>query len=158
NNILHIKEYVPKIISAARILNIKTILTEQYPNGLGSTINAVKSALGKKSSVYEKTYFSLVKEEKIFNEIEKSNKKQAVIFGIEAHICVYQTAIELFERGYEVFVVSDISYSRKDFERDFAMQNLRHIGIQTPTLETVLFMWLEGSKNPAFKEIQSLIK
>ena len=139
-----------KIVKAAKILKIKTVVSEQYPKGLGSTVEAVK--------IFEKTQFSLASEKEILDEILKSGKKQIVIFGIEAHICVFQTALELKEKGYEVFVVSDISYSRNNEERLLALKNLRHFGIMTPSLETVLFMWLRGSKNPNFKEIQSLIK
>lgn len=147
-----------KIINAAKILNIDTIITEQYPKGLGQTIESVRNLLDENYAPFEKTTFSAVKENEILSAIEKTKKKQVVLFGIEAHICVFQTALELKEKGYEVFVVSDISYSRCDKEKEVAMQNLRHLDIMTPTLEMVLFMWLEGSKNPNFKEVQALIK
>lgn len=147
-----------KIINAADILKIDTIITEQYPKGLGQTIEDIRNLLKEKYQPYEKTNFSAVKEDEILKAIEKTGKKQVVLFGIEAHICVFQTALELKEKGYEVFVVSDISYSRNDEEKNIAMQNLRHLNIMTPTLEMVLFMWLEGSKNPNFKEVQALIK
>lgn len=147
-----------KISKAANLLDIKTIVSEQYPKGLGKTIKEVKENLSDNALFFEKTSFSAIKEEKILEEIEKSNKKQVVLFGIEAHICVFQTALELKEKGYEVFVVSDLSYSRNDKEKELAMKNLRHKGIMTLSLEMVLFMWLGGSKNPNFKEVQALIK
>ncbi len=147
-----------KIVKAAKILKIKTVVSEQYPKGLGSTVEAVRNEFPQDVKIFEKTQFSLASEKEILDEILKSGKKQIVIFGIEAHICVFQTALELKEKGYEVFVVSDISYSRNNEERLLALKNLRHFGIMTPSLETVLFMWLRGSKNPNFKEIQSLIK
>lgn len=147
-----------KIIKAADILNIPFVITEQYPKGLGLTIEEIRTYLGEKYLPFEKTAFSLVKEEEIYNALIKEHKKQAVLFGIESHICVFQTAIELKEKGYEVYVVSDISFSRSDKEKEAALKNLRHFGILTLTLESVLFMWLETSKNPCFKEIQALIK
>ena len=151
-------EKTKKIVNAAKILNIDTITTEQYPKGLGATIQEVQEILGEKYLPFEKTNFSVVKENEILDAIKKTGKKQVVLFGIEAHICVFQTAIELCEMGYEVFVVQDISYSRKDEEKLLAMKNLRHFGILTLSLEMVLFMWLKGSKNPNFKEVQALIK
>ncbi len=151
-------EKTKKIVSAAKILNIDTIITEQYPKGLGATIKDVQEILGEKYLPFEKTNFSAVKENEIFDAIKKTGKKQVVLFGIEAHICVFQTAIELSEMGYEVFVVYDISHSRKDEEKLLAMKNLSQLGILTLSLEMVLFMWLAGSKNPNFKEVQALIK
>lgn len=147
-----------KIIQASNILNIPVIITEQYPKGLGLTIENVRDCLNEKYYPYEKTSFSIVKDENIYNAIIKESKKQIVLFGIEAHICVFQSALELKEKGYEVYVVSDITFSRNNEEKISSLQNLRHLNIQTPSLETVLFMWLETSKNPSFKEIQNLIK
>ena len=111
-----------KIIKAADILNIPFVITEQYPKGLGLTIEEIRTYLGEKYLPFEKTAFSLVKEEEIYNALIKEHKKQAVLFGIESHICVFQTAIELKEKGYEVYVVSDISFSRSDKEKEAARQ------------------------------------
>lgn len=157
-NAQNVSKKALSIIKSADILNIKTIITEQYPKGLGATIEPIREYLGKKYTPFEKTSFSIVKDEKIFNEIKSSNNKQIVLFGIEAHICVFQSALELKEMGYDVYVVSDISYSRDDIEKELALKTLRHNGIQTVSLEMVLFMWLEGAKHPNFKEIQAFIK
>lgn len=147
-----------KLVMAAKILNIKTILTEQYPKGLGATIEPIIELLKEDYKPYEKTSFCAVLEENISDEIINSNKKQILLFGIEAHICVFQTAIELKEKGYEVFVISDCTYSRNKYEKEAALEILRHRGIMTPTLEMVLFMWLKSSRHKNFKEIQNLIK
>ena len=152
------KEKTLKLIKAADIMGIKTVITEQYPKGLGNTVPEIREILKEKYIPFEKTNFSAVSEDEILKEIEKSNKKQIVIFGIEAHICVFQTALELKEKGCEVFVVEDASYSRCDIEKEIAMKNLRSFGIMTPSVEMILFMWLKNSKNPSFKEVQSLIK
>ena len=153
-----IEEKTLKIINAAKILKIDTIVTEQYPKGLGTTLKPVIDILGENYKPFEKTNFSVTGEENIFNAIKKTGKKQIVVFGMEAHICVFQTAIALKEKGYEVFVVSDGSFSRKKEEKEAAFQNMRHTGILTPTVEMVLFMWLKGSSSPCFKEVQALIK
>lgn len=154
----HAKNNFIKLINASQILNIETILTEQYPKGLGSTIEPVIEILKDKYKPFEKTHFCAILEEDILNKINKAGKKQIVLFGIEAHICVFQTAIELKEKGYEVFVISDCTYSRNDMEKEEALKFLRHKGVMTPTLEMVLFMWLKSSGHKNFKEIQSLIK
>lgn len=146
------------IASAAKILNIPIIVTEQYPKGLGGTIQEIKNILGELYLPFEKTDFSAVRDDKILKEIKKINRKQVVLFGIEAHVCVFQTAEDLKNMGYEVCVVYDASYSRNNFEKELAIQNLREQGISILSVETVLFMWLKSSKDPAFKEIQSLIK
>lgn len=146
-----------KIAKAARILNIDTVVTEQYPKGLGATIEDIKNVLTDAFYI-EKTFFSAMKEEKFSECLRKLNKKQVILFGIETHICVLQTAFDLVNSGYEVFVVKDACGSR-DFEnKNSALQRLRHIGVQTLTVEMVLFELLESSKNPKFKEVQMLIK
>lgn len=147
-----------KLIWAADILGVETLITEQYPKGLLSTIDEIKECLKDKYRPFEKTAFAASMEDEIYSEIIKTDKKQVVLFGIEAHICVFQTALDLKEKGFEVFVVNDVCYSRCEKEKELAMQNLRHKGIMTPSLESVLFMWLKSSKHPKFKEVQALIK
>lgn len=153
-----IKNKAQKLIQAAQILKIKTIITEQYPKGLGSTISEVQNVLSENFCVFEKTNFSALKEKDVLEQLESEGKKQVVLFGIEAHICVMQTAIELKEKGFEVFVVYDASSSRDEKEKELAMKNLRHLGILTLSVESVLFMWLGASSNEHFKEVQALIK
>lgn len=146
-----------KIAKAAGILNIQTIITEQYPKGLGSTLEEIKSAVPN-AKYFEKTFFSAMKENNFKDIIKKEEKKQIIIFGIESHICVLQTALDLLNNNYEVFVVENASGSRNENDKQIAMQRLRHAGAQTVTTEMVLFELLEGSKHPNFKEVQSLIK
>lgn len=145
------------IAKAAGILNIPSIITEQYPKGLGTTLDEIKSALPN-AKYMEKTYFSAMKEEGFKDTLKSFNKKQIIIMGIEAHICVLQTAFDLLKEGYEVFMVKNASGSRSEENKEYALQRLRHAGVQTVTTEMVLFELLEGSKNPNFKEVQALIK
>lgn len=152
-----VKQNAIKIAKAAKILNIPAIITEQYPKGLGSTVSEIRESLP--DALYiEKTYFSVLKESGFVQKISDYGKKQIIICGIETHICVLQTAFELINLGYEVFVVSSASGSRNMENKETALQRLRHASCQTVTTEMVLFEWLEGSKNPAFKELQALIK
>ena len=145
-----------KLLRAANILDIPTILTEQYPKGLGSTIADIKSIYEFKT--LEKTSFSAYSTNEIKDEIKKYNAKNILIFGIETHICVYQTVIELLENNYNVYVVNDCSSSRNEFNHSTALELMKQNGAKITSLEIVLFEFLKSSKHPNFKEVQNLIK
>lgn len=155
-NSAEIAQNSTKLMKAAAILEIDTIITEQYPKGLGSTIEEIKNI--KNFKTIEKTSFSALQTEEFKNEFEKINAKNVVIFGIETHICVYQTVIDLLEKGYSVYVISDCSSSRAVFNHKTALELMKQKGANITTLEIVLFDFLKSSKHPNFKEIQGLIK
>lgn len=146
-----------KIAKTARILNLPTIITEQYPKGLGNTIEGIKNEITD-AKYLEKTNFSALNEFSIEEEITKANKKQIIILGIETHICVLQTAFDLLKEGYEVFVIKDASASRSEENNNLALQRLIHAGAQILSTEMVIFELLKSSKHPNFKEIQALVK
>ena len=143
---------------AASILEIPIIVTEQYPKGLGSTIPGIKDVLSEETQYFEKTAFSAIDNEEILEAVRNSNKKQVILYGIETHICVSQTAAALCELGYEVFVVCDACGSRTEFEYSAGLSRMKDNGVHVVTAEIALFEWLKGAKNPKFKEVQSLIK
>ncbi len=145
------------IAKAASILNVPIIITEQYPNGLGETIKEIKENITNANFI-EKTDFSACTTETFKNKIKNSYKKQIIILGIEMHICVLQTAIDLLNEGYEVFVVENACGSRINENKKAALKRLQQAGAQIVTTEMVLFAWLKGSKTPHFKEVQALIK
>ncbi len=147
-----------KIIKASNILDIPVIVTEQYPKGLGSTLENIKSSYNSKTRVFEKQAFSALLQEDILNAIQKSSKKQVILFGIELHICVLQTALDLISKGYEVFVVKNASKSRHDEDFNTGLKLLKAKGASILSLEILLFELLKTSKHPNFKEIQALIK
>lgn len=151
----NVKEQAIKLAKAAGILNIPAIITEQYPKGLGETTKEIKDALPGAKYI-EKTSFSAFEE--IKEALNEADRKQIIIFGIETHICVLQTAFNLIDRGYEVYVVKNASGSRNEDDKNSALQRLRHAGCQTVTTEMVIFELLKTSKHPNFKEVQSLIK
>ena len=147
-----------KLVAAAKVLGIDTIVTEQYPKGLGQTIQGIRDTLGEKYMPVEKTAFNALLEDGFLSTIKSHNKKQIVICGIESHICVYQTAKHLMQMGFEVVVAKDVCASRNKFEFKCAMDLLRQEGAKVSCLEIILFDWLGGAKNPKFKEVQALIK
>lgn len=146
------------LTKAANILGIPTIITEQYPKGLGSTVDAVKQNLAKDSTVFEKTAFSALREEG-FKEILKSyGKKQIVVCGIETHVCVHQSVADLLIEGFDVYVVKDACASRKKYEFKQGIERMQENGAKITCLEIVLFEWVKNAKDSNFKEIQALIK
>lgn len=147
-----------KMISAANILNIPILVSEQYPKGLGATVTEVSEKFTKETKVVEKSAFSLLKEKNMLERIKSFGKKQVILFGIETHICVLQTALELIENGYEVYLIKNASKSRQEFEHLSGIDVMRSNGVNIVTLEIALFELLKTSKNPSFKEIQTLIK
>lgn len=143
-----------KIIDGANLLNIPVLVTEQYPKGLGNTVVSLHDG----TEIVEKTYFNALLEEGMLEKIKSYGKKQIVIFGIEAHICVYQTACALMEAGFEVYVVKDACASRNKYEFKLGIDAMQAQGAKISCVEMILFEWLKGSKNPKFKEVQALIK
>ncbi len=143
---------------AAKILSIPVMVTEQYPQGLGATVEVLKEALGNNAHYIEKTNFSALKEDGFLEKLNSLGKKQIIIGGIETHICVYQTCAALLNEGYEVYVAKDVTSSRNEYEYNTGLELMKSDGAKLTCVETVLFEWLGGSKHPNFKEVQKLIK
>ena len=146
------------MVKAAKILEIPMVVTEQYPKGLGSTVECLKTVFDENVSVFEKCSFSALDEEEIFDMVKSLNKHQIVIFGIESHICVSQTVNALIELGYDVSLISDACGSRQENEHLAGIDRMREDGAHILTTEIALFEWLRTSKHPHFKELQNLIK
>ena len=146
------------IAKATTILEMPIVLTEQYPKGLGTTIQEVKNYLCNDTKIFEKSSFSALDEEDVFDEIKTWEKPQVVVAGIETHICVNQTVNALIELGYEVSVIADACGSRAEEEHFAGLNRMRENGAHILTTEIALFEWLKSSKHPKFKEIQNLIK
>ena len=143
---------------AAEIIGIPTIVTEQYPKGLGYTISELKESAGVKAAYFEKTSFSALENPSIASAIDKSDRKQIVVFGIETHICVNQTVSALLSKGYEVSVISDACGSRMEYEHKAGLERMKENGAHILTAEIAIFEWLKGARHINFKEVQSLIK
>ena len=133
-------------------------MTEQYPQGLGATVPELKNCLPDNTKCVEKTSFSALETLEVVNILEKSGRKQIVICGIETHICVYQTACDLIERGFDVYVLKDGCASRNKYEFKSGIELMKQMNAKVTCTEIVLFEWLKTSKHPNFKEVQLLIK
>lgn len=149
---------ITKLAKAADILNIPIVVTEQYPKGLGATVDNLKISLSQNTFITEKASFSAMQEANFVQQIKSLNRKQIVIGGIETHICVLQTAAELIKDGYEVYVIKDACASREKEEYKAGLDLLKQYGAKISCVEITLFEWLKTSKHPHFKSVQALIK
>jgi nicotinamidase-related amidase len=146
------------IAKAAGILNIPVVVTEQYPVGLGSTVDNLAEALSDTTRYFEKSTFSAFDNPEIVEIIRLSRCKQIILFGIETHICVNQTANALIEADYDVSVVADACGSRSEIEYQAGLDRIKENGGHIITTEIALFEWLKSAQHPMFKEVQKLIK
>ena len=157
-NKISVIDKTTKLVKAAGILGIPVIVSEQYPQGLGDTVKEVTENLPVNTYIQEKTSFSILNEQGFLDKLKSYGKKQIVLCGIETHICVYQTAIELANAGFEVTVVNDACASRNKYEFEQGISVMQSGGAKISCLEMILFEWLKGAKHPKFKEVQALIK
>ncbi len=144
------------LAQAASLLNIPSVLTEQYPQGLGATLPEIKQHLPNTKAI-TKMAFSACGEPKFNQQLQRENI-QIIIAGMEAHICVLQTALALIAAGKNVFVVEDAIISRTPANKLNAINRLQQAGCIISNTESVLFEWLGNANHPAFKVISKLIK
>ena len=144
-------ERVEIMVQAAKLMEIPVAITEQVPTKLGKTIAPVLQAAGKLNPV-SKTAFSAAEAGKGLG------RKRVLVVGCEAHVCVRQTVYDLRQKEVQPVLVADAVGSRKDADRQLALQEMRHDGIVVATTEAVLFELLETAEHPKFREIQALVK
>ena len=142
----------------ASLLEMPVIVSEQYPKGLGCTIDEIKSNLDDKVKYFEKTAFNALEEPELIATLKAINKKNIIVMGIETHICVHQTVCNLLELGYKVTLVSDASGSRAEKEHLSTIECIKNNGANIKTTEMILFELIKSAKHPKFKEIQGYIK
>ena len=147
-----------KLCKAASLLDIPILYTQQYPQGLCETVAKLKAEFLEGTKSFDKSSFSACADEGFLELVKSYNKKQILICGIETHICVHQTASDLLEAGYEVYVAKDVCASRRKYEFKQGIEAMCQNGAKPTCLEIVLFEWLKTSKHPRFKEVQNLIK
>lgn len=139
------------LIGVARQLGVPVLLTEQYPQGLGTT-SPVISALIHPSEIREKTHFSAVAEGNLLNH-PAAQRKQWVICGTESHVCVQQTVLDLLAAGREVAVVEECVGSRQSRDKTLAIDRMRQHGADIVSREMVAFEWLGKADTPSFRTI-----
>jgi nicotinamidase-related amidase len=149
------------LVRAARRLGIPITVSEQYPRGLGPTVEPLREAVGEAGAVIEKAEFSCLKNTVLHERLHRLRRQgisQVVVAGTEAHVCVAQTTIDLAEQGFDTFVVADAVASRSTSSRKLALARLLKIGADVVNSEMVVFEWLGKAGTPEFKELLALVK
>lgn len=148
-------ENTNKLIEGINIMGLPIVVTEQYPRGLGRTDKNIKGL--EKANFFEKTSFTALTDG-VKSELEDIGRKKVILAGIEAHICVYQTARDLLKNGYQVFLLEDVVSSRDKIKKENGIELIRSMGGLVTNIETVLFDMVGDAKNIEFKEISQVIK
>ncbi|MEI6275649.1 MAG: hydrolase [Prolixibacteraceae bacterium] len=146
-----------KLLQGFAALNIPTIFSQQYTKGLGATIPEI-SSLYPSFSYIEKQSFSCMDEPDCVHLLEQTGKSIVLICGIESHVCVLQTAIDLQEKGYQPVVISDCISSRNLTEKQIALNRFSQEGIRISTVESILFELTRSASAAEFKAISKIIK
>lgn len=147
-----------KLIEGMKALNLPIIVTEQYPKGIGATIPSIQTALGDSYQPIEKLAFSCCGEDVFMKELKSLGKRNVIICGIEAHVCVFQTCQDLHEYGYQPVLIEDCVSSRKPNDKKVAVERMRQNGVVVTTYESILFELCKISGTPVFKEISRIVK
>lgn len=144
-----------RLIDAAKIFDIPVLATEQYPKGLGGTVPELAERL---ESAKAKTRFSCGECKELFADLMSAGRRKVVIAGIESHVCVMQTALDLLTAGFEIYVVVDAVGSRGQLDHQTAIRRMELAGAFLTTTESVMFEWCEASGSDEFKAISALVR
>jgi len=146
-----------KLVKAANLLNVPILVTEHYPQGLGATVATLAGELDKATKL-EKMTFSCCRGEGMLELVKQSGRKQLIICGMETHVCVLQTVLDLLKDGVRAFVVADAVCSRTKLNWRTALAQIEQAGGTVTIAEAVIFQWLERADRPEFKQALDIIK
>ncbi len=146
------------VAHAAQLLNVPVIVTEQYPKGLGPTAGELQAVLPSARAVIEKTSFSAYGAPEFVAQLEATGARHVLLCGIEAHICVNQTAHDLLARGFQVHLLIDCITARQAQNKQLAIDKMQRSGALPSTVEMALFELMRDAHHQQFKLIQKLIK
>ena len=146
------------VAHAARLLGLTVVVTEQYPKGLGRTAAEVAAVFTEGFEPVEKTAFSSCGAQQFVARLEAAGARQVLLCGIEAHVCVNQTAHDLLARGYQVHVLTDCVSSRAEPNRRAGLDKMMRSGALPSSTEMALFELMRDAKHEHFKMVQKLIK
>jgi nicotinamidase-related amidase len=159
--LMHDKENLIKnlciLIQAVRILEIPVLWCQQVPAALGPTVPEIAELLVGLEPI-NKSSFSCCRCEEFNDKLQELGRKQVILCGIEAHVCIYQTAVDLLERDYEVEVIADAVSSRTLANKEIGLDKIAAEGAQISSVETCLFEILKSAEHPHFRQIARIIK
>lgn len=156
-NIEIVIENTIKLIKGFKTLNLPIYFTEQYPKGLGPTSSKILAELHGYTAI-QKMSFSCFGAEDLFTELRSKKLHQIIISGVESHVCVQQTVLDLLANDFQVNVAADAVSSRREFDFQIALDRMRTLGAEITTTESILFELLEVCGTPEFKEISRIVK
>ncbi|MBN1132318.1 MAG: hydrolase [Bacteroidales bacterium] len=145
------------LLEGLQILGIPVLITEQYPKGLGPTLKEIELHLPQNSPI-EKIAFSCCDEQAFLGALQRSGKKQVIICGIETHVCILQTVLDLLECSYLPVVIADCVSSRKIHDKEIALARMRQEGAVISSYESILFELTRIAGSDTFKTISKLVK
>jgi nicotinamidase-related amidase len=146
---------IRRLIDGAKILGLPVVATEQYPRGLGPTVPELAERLGE---IPSKLTFSCCGCPQIFAELRSQGIHKLLVCGIEGHVCVQQTVLDLLADGWRVYVAVDAVGSRLDIDCQTALRRMDSAGATLTTVEAALFEWCQVAGTPTFKEISRLVR
>jgi len=150
----HVVFTANSLIKVGKVLNIPLLVTEQYPKGLGKTVSELVVSSG---IVFEKGQFSMMTPD-VTAQLDRLEKTQVILFGIETHVCILQTTLDLLESGKDVFLVADGISSSTSIERSAAFARMQQAGAVVTSLGSVLMELVKTKDHPEFKLISQLLK
>ena len=150
-------ENLKRIVKGAQVLSVPILWAEQNPDGLGPTLPEIAELLPNQKPV-SKLSFSCCGNEHFMKNLKAVNRKNMVVVGIEAHVCVYQTVADLISQQYDVQVVADAVASRTPENKEIGLEKCKDAGASLTSTETVLFELLKEARGERFKEIIHLVK
>ncbi len=162
-----LEQQTVKLIKGLKVLGVPMIFTQQYTKGLGMTSPSFQEAFGETAgegdhqsefTYIEKSSFSAMGEPEFERVLKESKRNTVIIAGIEAHVCVQLTVLDLLENGYNVFVVNDCISSRSNTDKKYAQRRMGDSGAIGTTYESVLFELCGGAKDASFKQISAIVK
>ncbi len=154
----NVAERIAIAATGARLLNVPILCTEQYPKGLGHTAQEITDALPEGIEIIEKTAFSSCGAQAFISKLESTQRKQILVAGIEAHICVNQTVHDLLAMNFQVHLLTDCITSRNKKDRATGLLKMQQSGAIPSSVEMALFELMRDAKHEQFKAIQGLIK
>jgi len=146
------------VAHAAQLLGLPVVVTEQYPKGLGRTVGEIRAVLPEALEPVEKTAFSSCGAQEFVARLDTTAARQILVCGIEAHICVNQTAHDLLARGFQVHLLTDCITARSEQNRRAGLDKMQRSGALPSSTEMALFELLRAARHEQFKPIQTLIK
>jgi len=145
------------MIEAAKLLRLPVVVTEQYRRGLGPTVEPLREVLGD-CVYYDKVSFSCWADEAVRKALQAVGRDQVLLVGIETHVCIVQTALEMLAAGWQAFVAVDATGSRRQSDCETSLERLGQAGAVLTTTEAAIMEMTVSSKHPAFREISKLIR